>query len=175
MPTKKTKADPKKLKGMKRAAQSADAHRLSGDIPLIVDTTELITPEVAEKMLQKNKANRPISWPKVEQYKKMMLEDKWHFHSQGIILDETGNILTGQKRLWAVAMSGIAQYFRVSRGTPAQLAHLIDRGTPQSARDLASRKTERKHSPTENSICRAWYAIEGNLKPTADDIAFKLT
>ena len=77
-----------KKRAVVRALETNDAHRLNGDIPLIQDKTELITPQVADKYLLKNKTNRPISWAKVEQYRKLMEDDKWEFHSQGIILDE---------------------------------------------------------------------------------------
>ena len=38
-------------KAMRRAAMTKDAIRISGDVPLITDTTELITPELAQEML----------------------------------------------------------------------------------------------------------------------------
>lgn len=157
-----------KLKG-KAFNRADDKHRFEG-IPLIHDETELITPEKAERMLKKNKNNRPINWNAVEQFRKSMVDGEWKFHSQGIILDEKGNILTGQKRLWAIIYAGIPQYMRISRGCPSDTANLIDRGKPQTSRDLASRQTERKHSPTEQSIVRAMLAFEGRLKPTVDEI-----
>lgn len=46
------------LKGrsLKRALETKDAARLlDGDIPLITDTTELITVEKAQELLKKNK------------------------------------------------------------------------------------------------------------------------
>lgn len=157
-----------------RALETKDAHRLSADIPLIQDTTEHITPEVAQKMLEKNKANRPVNWRKVQEYRKVMEAGEWKLHAQGIILDDKGNILTGQKRLYAIIYAGIPQYMRVSKGTPADRADLIDRGTAQTNRDLASRKTDRKHSPSEASIARAMYAIDGKIKVSPDDIALML-
>ena len=100
-----------------------------------------------------------------------MKAGEWKFHSQGIIIDNNGNLLTGQKRLWAVIKSNTNQYFRVSKGSPPDTAEFIDRGVPQSSRDLASRKTERKHSLQEGSIVRGVLALEGNVKPSLDDIA----
>lgn len=158
-------------KALKRAALTSDAIRVDGNVPLIVDTTELIDPAKAHEMLQRNKSNRPVNWKKVEEYAAIMARGEWKLHAQGIIIDTCGNLLTGQKRLWAVIYSNSAQYFRVSRGNPAEVAKLLDRGTPQSARDLASRDTERKHSPTEASIARAVCAIRGILKPSTDELA----
>lgn len=168
------KSKPKKKKGLERALETKDAHRIGTDIPLIQDETVLVTPEMANEMLKKNKNNRPVSWRKVTEYANLMIAGKWVFHAQGIILDDKGNILTGQKRLWAVVKSGTSQYFRISRGSPADTAYLIDRGTPQSSRDLATRKTDRKHSPTEGSVCRAMYAIKGKIRPSVDEIAGSL-
>lgn len=158
-------------KALKRALGTSDAIRVNAPVPLITDTTELITPEIAREMLKKNKKNRPINWKKVEEYAAVMKVGNWKLHAQGIILDVDGNILTGQKRLWAVVYAGVAVYFRVSRGNPPETATLIDRGTPQTARDLAARNTERRHSPTEASIARAAAVLMGVPKPSVDDLA----
>ena len=159
------------LKGnpLKRALKTKDTYRLDG-IPLIQDETKLITPTIAENMLKKNKNNRPINWNKVEQFKESMEKGKWKFHAQGIILDNKGNLLTGQKRLWAIIYSGRPQYMRISKGSPPETANLIDRGAPQTSRDLASRETDRKHSPTEGSLVRGMLAFKGTLRPSLDKI-----
>lgn len=163
-----------KGKAFKRAIETKDIYRLTDPVPLIQDSTELITPEIAQKILEKNKNNRPVNWNKVEEYRKAMEGGEWKFHAQGIILDSSGNVLTGQKRLLAIMYSGIPQYMRISRGSSPDTVNLIDRGTPQSSRDLASRATERKHSPIEGSIVRAICAMTGNTKPSADDLSHKI-
>ena len=55
-------------KALRRAEKTKDSIRIGGDVPLSVDTTELITPIVAQEMLKCNKANRPVNWNKVEEY-----------------------------------------------------------------------------------------------------------
>jgi hypothetical protein len=163
-----------KGRALRRALATRDVIRVNTTVPLITDTTELITPEVAHEMLQRNKRNRPINWHKVEEYADQMKRGEWGLHAQGIILDVDDNILTGQKRLWAVIYSGVNVYMRVSRGNPSESARLIDRGTPQSARDLASRETGRRHSPHEVSIARTAYALLGIIRPNTDEIATKV-
>ena len=162
-----------KGKALRRALESADAIRINvgAAVPLIVTTTELITPDTAKEMLQRNKKNRPINWRKVEEYAETMRAGRWRLHDQGVMLDADNNILTGQKRLWAVIKAGVNIYMRVSRGNPADTATLIDRGIPQSARDLAARETGRVHSPTEASLGRAVLVLQGNLKPSPDELA----
>jgi hypothetical protein len=161
-----------KGKALRRALQTNDLSRLHGDVPLIVDTTEWITPDLALSYLKSNKKNRVVNWGKVEEFAEAMASGKWLFHGQGIMFDQDGNLLTGQKRLWALVYSGISGiYLRVSRGNPRTVAHIIDRGAPQTARDLASRNSGRKHGPTESSIARAICALNGNMKPSADELA----
>lgn len=163
-----------KGRALRRALETSDAHRVGGPglpIPLITDTTEAITPEVAYEMLLKNTKNRPINWRKVDEYAELMRDGKWQLTAQGIILDGHGNILTGQKRLWAVIHANVTVYMRVSRGTPPSAANVIDRGDPQSARDLAARSTGRRHSPVEASLARAILAHRGVLRPGPDAIA----
>jgi len=161
----------KGTKSIKRAAKTNQAYRLDNNVPLIQDTTELVTPEMAKKILSNNKKNRPINWRKVEEYKKVMLAGKWKLHAQGIIIDKNNNLLTGQKRLHAISLSGQPQYMRISRGSPPDTAPLLDRGTPQSSRDLASRDTDRKHSPLEASLVRAILALNKKLRPSIDIMA----
>ena len=158
-------------KALRRAFKVSDGIRISGNVPLITDTTELITPQIAQDMLKHNTNNRPINWRKVEEYADIMAKGRWKLHSQGIVFDENGVLLTGQKRLWAVIYSETNVYMRVSRGCPADTVRMLDRGEPQSARDLAARETERKHSPTETSIARGISVLRGVNKPSRDILA----
>jgi hypothetical protein len=161
-----------KGKSLRRALETNDLSRLHGDMPLITDTTEWITKELALSYLENNKRNRVVNWRAVEDYAEAMKSGDWKFHGQGIMFDQDGNLLTGQKRLWALVYSGLdGIYMRVSRGNPREAANLIDRGTPQTARDLASRESGRKHGPSESSIARAICALNGNMKPSADELA----
>lgn len=165
----------KKVRSIERAAQSNDAYRLLNDIPLLTDTTELISPGIAQEWLEKyntrNHLVKSVDFKKVDEIKKLMLSGKWIFHGQGIMFDWDGNLLTGQKRLMAIVYSGIPQYFRISRGNPPDSADVIDRGLSQTSVDLASRVTRRLHSPTEKKMARDIYAMSRQDKPSEDDIA----
>lgn len=162
-----------KLKGkaLRRALATTDSGRLAGDVPLIQNKLELIGPEYAQDLLLRNKCNRPINWKEVERIADVMRRGEWLAHGQGILLDGDGNILTGQHRLWAVIYANLSVHMMVSRGNPPESARVIDRGRSQTARDLASRNTGRKHSPTEQSIVRAAWAAKGITDPTVDEVA----
>lgn len=158
-------------KALRRASETSDAVRINADVPLIVDKTELITADYAQEILNHNKNNRPVNWKQVEEYAAMMKSGEFKLTAQGIVIDKNGNLLTGQTRLWAVILSGCSVYMRVSRGNSPETGRLLDRGRQQSARDLASRDTEKKHAPTEASIARGVCALNGNMKPTKDELA----
>lgn len=161
-----------KKRATRRAIETKDALRLIEDgIPLIQDSNEHITPAIAEEMLKRNENNRVINWNAVNKIVKQMKAGEWEFHAQGIILDGKNNILTGQKRLWAVVLGGIPHWFRVSRGSPSHTGRLIDRGIPQTSRDLASRGTKRKHSPIEDKMAKEILAIRRVVSPTLDEVA----
>jgi hypothetical protein len=159
-----------KGKALRRVLRTTQVERLSG-VPSITDVTELITPEVAYEMLLKNKNNRPVNWRTVEEYAKTMKAGGWKLTPQGIVLDADGYVLTGQQRLWAVIYSNASVHIRISRGNQKEIASLLDRQRPQSSRDLATRKTGRKHSPIESSIARAVLVIDGELRPSVDALA----
>jgi hypothetical protein len=161
-----------KGRALRRALATNDAIRVNANIPLIVDTTELITPSWAQDILTKhNRCNRPVSWARVDEYADMMAAGKWQLHPQGLVFDQENNLMTGQTRLWGVVRSGVSVYMRVSRGTLREAAMVMDRGRPQSARDLASRETEQKHSVAEASMARGICALAGNLRPSIDELA----
>jgi hypothetical protein len=145
--------------------------RLTGDVPLLVDTTEWITSATAHEYLKRNVGNRPVNWKSVEAYAEAMTAGQWTLHGQGIMFDTNGHLISGQNRLWGLIYSGLeGLHMRVSRGNPVEAASVIDRGRPQSARDLATRASGRRHAPIEASIARAFSALMGNLRPTADVI-----
>jgi len=159
-----------KGKALRRAIETGNVSRISGDIPLIQDKTELISPKIAQQMLKANKHNRPINWKRVERYADLMAKGKWQLTPQGIIFDKDGNLLTGQQRLWAIVYADTSVYMRVSRGSPASIGKMLDRGMVQSARDLATRGSGRTHSPQESSMARAMLILAGNTKPTTDEL-----
>jgi hypothetical protein len=158
-------------KAMRRAVETKDVYRIGTDVPLLTDETVFVEPLQAKDMLTRNNHNRPVNWRKAEEYSRIIKAGHWKLHSQGIILDEKGEIITGQTRLWAVVLADQGAWLRISRGNRQDVAHLIDRGRPQTARDLATRKTQQKHSPVEASIARAICVLDGVLRPTPDEIA----
>lgn len=104
----------------------------------ITHVNEEITPEVAEKYLEKNSRNRTIRAGRVRQLKEMMEADQWAENGSGGITFDWNDILAdGQHTLTAVVQSGVTIRARVTRGVdPASRATMNDSRKQQLADDL---------------------------------------
>lgn len=100
-------------------------------------TWELITPAKAEKMLNRNNANRKLRSGVVEQYACDMISGDWGICTTPIAFYENGDVADGQHRLWAVVDSGKSQHFIVLRGLKRPDGLNIDTGLGRSAVDGA--------------------------------------
>jgi hypothetical protein len=67
-----------------------------------------VTPEVAERFLEKNHSNRKVRESVVDTYAKDMTEGRWEQTHQGIAFDSDGNLMDGQHRLMAIVKSGVS-------------------------------------------------------------------
>lgn len=61
-----------------------------------------LTPELATSLLEHNKLNRPLNDQHVQRIARQILDGKWKFNGDTIKVADTGDVLDGQHRLWAV-------------------------------------------------------------------------
>ena len=76
---------------------------------------ERITPEMANKILEKNTANRKVRVSWVDTLAGILRRGEWVVTHQGIALDKNGNLIDGQHRLLAIRKTGIAANVMISR------------------------------------------------------------
>ena len=100
----------------------------------VTSKTELVTPEIAAAMLERNDMNRSVSTLQVERYAQAMAAGEWRENGQTITCAEDGMLLDGQHRLQAVIKSGVPIRFLIVRNVPKQAMSTIDTG---SVRTLA--------------------------------------
>ena len=93
----------------------------------------LVTPELAEKWLEKNINNRKIRKSVIETYVNDMKNGKWSLVGDSITFDEYGVLTNGQHRLTAVMKSGTSQYFNVMKGIKHNMN--TDRGAKRNVSD----------------------------------------
>lgn len=99
-----------------------------------------VTPTYAKKLLdEKNHGNRKL---RVEYAKKLayeMIENRW-VEGTGvpIILDETGNVIDGQHRLYAVITANKPIRFTIAKNVNRDAQDVIDTGLNRQASDVLS-------------------------------------
>jgi hypothetical protein len=99
--------------------------------------TELlqVTPEIANKLLQRNLNNRNLSDRLVSKYEQDMRGGNWTITHQGIAFYEDGTLADGQHRLAAIIRSGVPISMYVTRGLKREQAINIDMNRPRSVID----------------------------------------
>jgi hypothetical protein len=96
---------------------------------------EMITPDRAVELLERNTINRPLRQHYIEGLADMMRRGEWGKTHEGIAVDEAGNILDGQHRLWAIVESGVTLAMLVSYGQSRGTRLFIDSGLRRTLHD----------------------------------------
>ena len=89
---------------------------------------EIITPEMAASILERNSNNRKLRSCVVARYARDMANGKWTFHHQGIAFDRNDVLVDGQHRLHAVMEAGVPIPMMVTYGLEPQSRVDIDGG-----------------------------------------------
>lgn len=97
-----------------------------------------VHPALAEEWLDKNSSNRKLSDLVVAKYANLMREGLWHYDGSPIRFDNTGKLIDGQHRLWAIIESGTTQEFIILRGLDPRAFITIDTGKSRSFGDVLS-------------------------------------
>jgi hypothetical protein len=100
----------------------------------IKSAVETITPEIATKILEESKdvKNRNVVDKHVEWLGAQMKAGKWVMNGEAIIIDDEGQVVDGQHRLWAVVNSGATIETMVTRGVDRRGFATIDTGNART-------------------------------------------
>jgi hypothetical protein len=121
----------------------------------------LITPEIANQMLETNTKNRRIKTRIVIRYAQDMAAGRWKEETGEVLkISKTGNILDGQHRLLAVVKSKESIYFHVATNVDDDVFDVLDTGSNRSASDAFFIKSV-KHENVIPSIISLYYMLKG--------------
>jgi hypothetical protein len=95
-----------------------------------------VTPELAERWLEKNTRNRHESGALTAQYGRSMSKDKFLFTGDSVKLSPEGEILDGQHRLLACVKTGKPFDVLVVSNLPPERQHLVDAGRKRTTADM---------------------------------------
>lgn len=111
---------------------------MTGDGRRVVMVVESITPKMAEAWLEKNyQHQRHIRWSHVDKLADQMRHSRWKLTHQGIAFSDTGRLIDGQHRLWAIIKADVAITMTVTRGVPDSSFVALDQGHLRSVSDVA--------------------------------------
>jgi hypothetical protein len=85
-----------------------------------------LTPEMAMAMLEHNQLNRPLNDQHVQRISRQITAGKWRFNGDTIKIADSGDVLDGQHRLWAIIESKIAVETIVVHGIERDAFATID-------------------------------------------------
>ncbi|PVD04495.1 hypothetical protein DBP12_03455 [Streptomyces sp. CS014] len=91
-----------------------------------------ITEDVARKLMEINEANRPMRQSVVQRYVDDMENGRWHFVGDPIVIDEEGNMRSGQHRCRAGIRAKRTFRATVIEDVPVEAFASIDTGAKRS-------------------------------------------
>lgn len=98
-------------------------------------SVEMVTPDAAATMLERNTLNRPIRSSHVANLAEMIRAGQWKTTHQGVAIAPDGRLLDGQHRLWAIIMANEPVMMVVARNVDPATFSTIDAGRPRSVSD----------------------------------------
>lgn len=97
---------------------------------------EIITPAIAQRLLEANPKNRPVSEYTVERYADDIINGRWKQNGQSIIVSSDGELLDGQHRLSAIIKAAKPLGLLVVRNVDPDSFDTIDSGKARSVSDV---------------------------------------
>lgn len=96
----------------------------------------MITPEIAEKLLNFNSKNRPIKDNTVKFYLTQMQSDQWIFNGEPLQFNSKGELINGQHRLKAQIIAGKTFPTVIVRNVPDDSYRTLDQQHTRSLADM---------------------------------------
>jgi hypothetical protein len=126
---------------------------------------EELTPEAAREILEGSKDvnNRTVADSHVTWLAGQMKAGKWMCNGEPIILDEDGQLLDGQHRLWAVMESGVNVKTMVTRGISRAAFATIDTGYARTSANVLGMSGEQNVTVLAAALGWVWRHESGKM------------
>lgn len=96
-----------------------------------------LTPDMAAELLEHNTLNRPLSDQHVQRISRQIAAGKWQFNGDTIKVADTGDVVDGQHRLWAIIEAKKSVETIIVRGIERSAFATVDTiSKPRSGSDL---------------------------------------
>jgi hypothetical protein len=96
----------------------------------------LVTPAIAESILQSNTSNRPPKPETITRYAKEMAEGRWKESTGELIkISKSGKLIDGQHRLISLVRANVSLHFHIAYNLEDSIFDVIDSGSMRTAKD----------------------------------------
>lgn len=138
---------------------------------------EMISPEVAEKMLAKNTRNRNKRDKHVKSLARDMASGNWQENADAIRISPSGEVVDGQHRLYAIIESGVTLPLFIARNVNMRAQTTIDVGAKRTFADHLKMMGESNNNvlaAAVRALCLhntgRGYSSRGNFTPTITEL-----
>ncbi len=145
--------------------------------PPVVAEMELITPEVAKRLLEDHRNFRPLRTLHVTQLARAMREGRWESNGQTIVIAEDGSLLDGQHRMRAIIISSCSIWMLVARQVARRTVGRMDCNKPRSLADTVYGAGYTKNRMNQAGMARwadLWNRNQGKGITTDPDEAVRI-
>ena len=126
-------------------------------------TVELINPDRAFALLENNTKNRNISQRTIDDYAREMKAGRWSLNGEPIIVADTGRILNGQHRLWAVIEAEVELEMAITYGVDESVFDTIDTGKARNASDIFKIGSVKDPALAASAISWIWRYVNDRI------------
>lgn len=126
--------------------------------------TTVITPELAEQLLERNTNNRPKKERAISQYARDMQAGKWDPDASDVKFARTGELIDGQNRLLACMRAGVPFPTLVRTGLSIKAKAHVDTGVKRTAADMLRMNGVAGQPTTVGAAVTLWSRYEDRVK-----------
>lgn len=127
--------------------------------------TVIVSPDLAETWMRKNRSNRKLRGVVVDRYGRDMREGRWRLKGQQpILFDREGWMQNGQHRLWACIQTGVSFPALVIRNCDPEDIAAVDTGSPRRFSDYLSWQGIENGVGLASAIRMSWMWDAGALQ-----------
>lgn len=143
----------------------------------VFSVTTLVTPKMAQALLERNGGNRPVIWTgatrSVAAYAGAMARGEWVLNGEPIIISSDGDLNDGQHRLHAVIESGVSVQMMITFGVERATRHTVDQGVARTHGHILSMFGEKNANVLATALAVLWTQDHGltfHARPSTDQL-----
>lgn len=125
---------------------------------------ETITPEMAERYLDRNTHNRPIRQRRVDDLVAAIQRGEWRMNGDAIRFGTDGSLLDGQHRLWAIVLSETPCKTLVVDGLDGEAQQTMDTGARRNLTDTLRLKGYPSATRLSAALSYLWKMENGRVR-----------